>query len=98
MVRCSRSYSPISPRRGKHRRGDLLRLARPAEGHVLEQLLVARGIAEDRLGALLVERDQAVGGGRAGVDADHADAVGVRRAAERAREGHQTGVAGAAAM
>src|SRR4051812_12988821 len=64
----------------ERRGGDLLRRAGTAERHVLEQLRVARGIAEQGLGALLEEAGQAVGRDGAGIDAQHSHAVGVRRA------------------
>jgi len=57
---------------------------------------MALGVAEQRLGALAIERDQPIGRRRPRVDADHAHAVGMRGAAQRPREGHEARVAGAA--
>src|SRR5512135_138313 len=96
-----REYAPRGvgrARRDEERRrpGDLLRSRGPAERHAGKELLVARCVAEQRLGALLVQARQAVGRYRPRIDAEHADAVRRRGAAERAREGHQASVRRAA--
>src|SRR3954452_14682392 len=76
--------------------GDLLGLAGSPERQLLHVVEPARGIAVFALGPGAHQRDDAVGLGRAGVDADDPDAVIDAAAAERPGEGDQRGVAGAA--
>src|SRR4051794_30342375 len=80
-----------------HEIADLARMGGPAARQALLEFLVAALVAELLPGAGLQQRDVAVGADRSRIDADHADVVGEAFATERAGEGHQRGIAGAAA-
>src|SRR3569833_2192728 len=93
----TRRIPRVIRRQERHEVADLARMRRTAERQALLEFLVAALVAELVLGPRLQQRDVAVGADRTGINADHADVVGEALAAERAGEGHQRGIAGAAA-